>query len=365
MITRQAISQKYPVKPLGAVAEFLDNRRKPVKESDRIDGPYPYYGANGQQGNIDGYLFDEPLILLAEDGGFFDNPDRGIAYRISGKTWVNNHAHVLKPKAGMDFDFLCRVLENYDVMPYISGSTRAKLTKGQAEKIDIPVPPLEEQKRIAAILDTDRLNQLGQAIFHEMFGDPIANPNNWPIAKVGELTDCIVPGRDKPKSFTGDIPWITTSEIVHLGHTLDRHAKAALSHDEVREVRARIVPQNSVIMTCVGDLGKISIAGDAMVINQQLHSFQCGPDIDPTFLMYILSHRQGWMARMATQTTLPYMNKTICNSVPIFAPPIELQQSFSLRISFLAEVRSAMNAEADRFGHLVHSLQHRAFEGEL
>jgi hypothetical protein len=68
------------------VADFLDSRRRPVKEADRTPGPHPYYGANGQQGTIDAFLFDEPLILLAEDGGHFDEPERGIAYRISGKT---------------------------------------------------------------------------------------------------------------------------------------------------------------------------------------------------------------------------------------------------------------------------------------
>lgn len=203
MITRESIRGSFPVKQLGDVADFLDNRRRPVKESDRKSGEYPYYGANGQQGTIDGYIFDEPLILLAEDGGFFDNPDRGIAYRIAGKTWVNNHAHVLRPKNDVDLSYLCRVLENYNVEPFISGSTRAKLTKGQAEKIEIPLPPLEEQKRIAAILDQaddirrkrqhaiDRLNQLGQAIFHEMFGDPNNPPDTLDARPLGDVTICL------------------------------------------------------------------------------------------------------------------------------------------------------------------------------
>ena len=67
---------------LGEVVDFLDSRRKPVRESDRIPGPYPYYGANGQQGTINDFLFDEPLVLLAEDGGHFFEPSRGIAYRL-------------------------------------------------------------------------------------------------------------------------------------------------------------------------------------------------------------------------------------------------------------------------------------------
>ena len=160
MITRETVGGTFPVRPLGEVVEFLDSKRRPVKEADRKPGPFPYYGANGQQGTIDAYIFDEPLVLLAADGGFFDRPERGIAYRISGRTWVNNHAHVLRPRAGLDIAFLCRVLENYEVTPFISGTTRSKLTKGQAEKIEIPLPPLDEQRRIAAVLDqADELRQ--------------------------------------------------------------------------------------------------------------------------------------------------------------------------------------------------------------
>ena len=100
MISRNTIQRGFPIKLLGDVAEFLDSRRRPITASERIPGPYPYYGANGQQDSVADYIFDEPLILLAEDGGSFDQPDRGIAYVIKGKTWVNNHAHVLRPNQG-------------------------------------------------------------------------------------------------------------------------------------------------------------------------------------------------------------------------------------------------------------------------
>jgi type I restriction enzyme S subunit len=153
VISRDTVRFNSSAKRLGDVVEFLDARRRPVREDARKPGPFPYYGANGQQGAIDGYLFDEPLVLLAEDGGHFDEPQRGVAYRISGKTWVNNHAHVLRPRDFMDIGFLCRVLENYDLTPFITGTTRGKLTKAGAEDVLVPVPPLHEQRRIAAILD--------------------------------------------------------------------------------------------------------------------------------------------------------------------------------------------------------------------
>ncbi|WP_420002025.1 restriction endonuclease subunit S [Acinetobacter sp. LF10] len=226
MISRNSLGNIYPIKKLGDVADFLDSRRKPVKECDRIIGPYPYYGANGLQGWINDFLFDENLILLAEDGGHFDNPDRGVAYKISGKTWVNNHAHVIKPKEGVDLDYLCRVLENYDLTPWITGTTRGKLTKGGASEILIPLPPLSEQRRIASILDQadelrqkrqqaiEKLDQLLQATFIDMFGDPASNPKGWNLGKLG---DVIHSAKDGPHvspnySETG-IPFLSTRHV--------------------------------------------------------------------------------------------------------------------------------------------------------
>ena len=199
MITKETIQRGFPIKQLGEVAEFLDSRRRPITASHRIPGPYPYYGANGQQDSVADYIFDEPLVLLAEDGGRFDQPDRGIAYAIEGKTWVNNHAHVLRPRNGVQLRYLVRVLESYDVTPWITGSTRAKLTKAGAFKIQIPLPPLAEQKQIAEILDAAddlrakrreafvQLDALLQSTFLDMFGNPVTNPMGWEMRSLGDL----------------------------------------------------------------------------------------------------------------------------------------------------------------------------------
>jgi len=143
----------WEVKKLVEVADFLDNLRKPVTASDRVSGPYPYYGANGQQDSVGDYIFDDELVLLAEDGGYFGSKTRPVAYRVSGKCWINNHAHVLKNKNEVsDIDFLGYSLMFYDVTPYVTGSTRAKLNKSAAEKIKISLPSLKIQKQIVVKL---------------------------------------------------------------------------------------------------------------------------------------------------------------------------------------------------------------------
>lgn len=184
---------------LGDVCEILDSKRVPITASDRQSGPYPYYGANGIQDYVADYIFDDELVLLAEDGGNFGSKEKPIAYRVSGKCWVNNHAHVLKPKAGLDVDYLCYSLMFYDVTGLVNGATRQKLNQAEMRKMEIPLPPLDEQHRIAAVLDKvsgliakrreqlDKLDELVKARFVEMFGDNYTNPRNLPILKWNDV----------------------------------------------------------------------------------------------------------------------------------------------------------------------------------
>ena len=135
--------------------EILDSMRVPITASDREEGEYPYYGANGIQDHVSGYIFDDELVLLAEDGGNFGSKERPIAYRVSGKCWVNNHAHVLKPKAGLNVDYLCYSLMFYNVDGMVNGATRQKLTQAAMRKMQIPLRLMEEQAYIVDELDWD------------------------------------------------------------------------------------------------------------------------------------------------------------------------------------------------------------------
>lgn len=132
--------------------DILDSRRIPITASERRNGRYPYYGANGIQDYVADYIFDDELVLLAEDGGNFGSKTRPIAYRVSGKCWVNNHAHVLKPMANVDVDYLCYSLMFYDTEELVNGATRQKLTQAAMRKMLIPQRPITEQKKIVSEL---------------------------------------------------------------------------------------------------------------------------------------------------------------------------------------------------------------------
>ena len=141
-----ALPQDWEYAPLMDIVELHDSRRIPLNNRQRAErkGPYPYYGANGQVDSIDDYLFDGEYILLAEDGGYFDDPSRGVAYEASGRFWVNNHAHILSPKNGIPRRYLTYVLNSLDWMPFVGGSTRLKLTQEGMRKIRVPLAPPDE-----------------------------------------------------------------------------------------------------------------------------------------------------------------------------------------------------------------------------
>ena len=137
------IPEDWKLDLLGNVVEFLDEKRRPIKSSDRerITGVYPYYGASGVVDYVNDYLFDEELILLGEDGENILSRNLPLAFKVSGKIWVNNHAHVLRPHTGVNIDYLTAYLESLDYSQYNSGTAQPKLTKKTCAQIPVLLPP--------------------------------------------------------------------------------------------------------------------------------------------------------------------------------------------------------------------------------
>jgi type I restriction enzyme S subunit len=170
---------------LDEFADVLDHLRIPVNEEERSKNPgaTPYYGANGLQGFISGWLFDEQLILIAEDGGYFDEyATRPVAYKIAGKSWVNNHAHILRPKEAFDFDFVFYSLQHKNITPFIKGGTRAKLNQKELREIEIYSPKRKSSQRaISMVLGTidqaiektealiEKYQQIKAGLMHDLF----------------------------------------------------------------------------------------------------------------------------------------------------------------------------------------------------
>nr|WP_269671051.1 restriction endonuclease subunit S [Bacillus sp. PLB03] len=193
-------------------------------------------------------------------------------------------------------------------------------------------------------------------------------PNNWIQAPAGFLCDTIVPGRDKPKSFTGSIPWVTIPDLSG-NYVYESREGIGLSLEEIEEVKAKKIPVDSVIMSCVGRFGVSAIVGNEMVINQQLHAFLPSEMVLPEYLMYHIRFLTNHMKSIATSTTVAYLNKQNANSIPINLPPIEEQhvivKILNTLLGNMNEVQENLKSIDMEIGILKQSVLSKALRGEL
>ena len=331
---------------LGEVCEVLDSKRVPITAANRVSGQYPYYGANGVQDYVADYIFDDELVLLAEDGGNFGSKEKPIAYRVSGKCWVNNHAHVLKPKAVIDVDYLCYSLMFYDVSGLVNGATRQKLTQSDMRKMEIPLRTMVEQKKIVCRLNKltelislrkqqlAKLDELVKARYVEMFGDINVNNKKWMTYPLGELCTIVRGGSPRPieRYLGGTIPWIkigdaTTGENIYLNST-----KEYIIQEGVK--KSRMIKAGSLIFAnCGVSLGFARIITfDGCIHDGWLAMEDIDEKLDKIFLLYSLNQMTEYFRKTAPAGTQPNLNTNIMKIHRQIVPPMEMQKAF---ISFV------------------------------
>ena len=136
--------------------ENLDSKRKPVTKSVRTNGEYPYYGALGIVDYVEEYIFNEPLLLISEDGANLITRNTPIAFSVDGTTWVNNHAHILKFNSLITQKYIENYINQIDISKFVTGSAQPKLNQQNLNLIPIPIPPLEIQQSIVERIESER-----------------------------------------------------------------------------------------------------------------------------------------------------------------------------------------------------------------
>lgn len=336
--------------------EILDSMRVPITAKDRKEGPYPYYGANGIQDYVADYIFDDELVLLAEDGGNFGSKERPIAYRVSGKCWVNNHAHVLKPKKGVDVDYLCYSLMFYDAGGLVNGATRQKLTQATMRKMLIPKRNLAEQleivKKLKSIISIKSkredelriLDELIKARFVEMFGDPKLNPNGYPVHQLSEYIQFLTSGSRGWAEYCVDdgSEWFITIKNVKDCHITTDNMQPVNAPDNAEAKRTR-VQEGDLLISITADLGRTGvvtkeIADHGAYINQHLTCIRLNKSVlEPLYVAYFMESSAGKEQFISKNQSAVKagLNFNSINTLRLIVPPLTAQQEF---LQFVAQV---------------------------
>ena len=327
--------------------EILDSQRVPITASERKSGIYPYYGANGIQDYVEDYIFDDDLVLLAEDGGNFGSKDRPIAYRVSGKCWVNNHAHVLKPKANIDVDYLCYSLMFYDTTGLVNGATRQKLTQVAMRQMQIPFVDIDSQRDIVKELNfvtnlinkrkeqLEKLDELVKARFVELFGDPETNPNGWKQVTVGDVCSSIVRGpfgSALKKEFFVE-PSNSTYKVYEQKHAIQKSATIGtyyITEEKYQELKRFECLSGDILMSCSGTMGELYQLPEGCergIINQALCKFTLNDRILPicflTYMRQTIGNLETKGSGIKNIAAVSYVK-----AMPINLPPMSVQVEF-------------------------------------
>ena len=372
---------KWKMVKLEEVCEILDSMRVPVTASDRKSGIYPYYGANGVQGYVSEHIFDDELVLLAEDGGNFDSKTRPIAYRVSGKCWVNNHAHVLKAKPTIDVNYLCYSIMFYDVSKIISGTTRAKLNQAAMRKMTIPLPPLEAQNQITRTLDTAaqllairkqqlaELDKLIKSTFYDMFGDPIANEKKWEVKTLKEVCNKITDGTHySPDNFNvGPCKYITAKNIKKDGFDLSNltyitkeihrgiYSRCNPKFGDVLYIKDGVTTGIAQINTLYEEFSMLSSVA-LLKQNREIISSYYLREVLNNEIMYV-NIRRNMGGAAITRLTL---KKIQIIQIPV--PPLSLQTQFASIVTKIEEQKALVIKAIDETQYLFDSLMSEYFE---
>ena len=411
------LPEGWEIKKLENLADILDSQRKPINSKERekrIQGKpdsklFPYYGATGEVGKIDDYLFDEELVALGEDGVPFLDFNKDKAYMLYGKTWVNNHAHVLRAKKGItENKFLYYFLNQFDYRNYVNGGTRLKLTQANMRKIPVITPPLPEQQylsqKLTALLDEVAqtkqrleaipalLKQFRQSVLADAVSGRLTEewrsknihsadyldkklkdnrttifkekaklrnqvnifnkvniPEGWVEKPFFEL--CLLNrGFDLPTSqrTKGKYP------ILSAGGIIDYHNEFKVRGECVTVGRS-------------GSVGQVFYTPkDCWVLNTALYVKDFGISI-PKFVYYKLQAMN--LAQYSSSTAVPTLNRNEFMFVPVTIPPKEEQtqivQKVETYFALADEIETQVNAALENVNLLTQSILAKAFSGEL
>ncbi|MDY0181003.1 restriction endonuclease subunit S [Aliarcobacter skirrowii] len=302
---------------LGDIAEILNHVRVPLSAMERakMQGKFPYYGASGIIDYVDDYLFDGEYVLISEDGENLKSRKTPIAFKASGKFWVNNHAHIVQGKKPFLNDLIVYYFKNLDLNEYITGAVQPKLNKANLLEIPFYLPKSEEeQKAIAEVLSSlddkidllhrqnQTLESLAQTLFRQWFIEEAKE--EWeekPLSFFGDIICGKTPSKSNPQYFDGNIPFIKIPDM--HGNTFIFRTTDTLSDLGKESQKNKTLPPKSICVSCIATVGLVSMNIIESQTNQQINSIVPNKDIYRYFLYLFMKSSYELLHAMASGGT--------------------------------------------------------------
>ena len=289
----------------------------------------------------------------------------------------NQAVAIVRPTPEIERSYLRHWLESQDARSQMLGSTVtgtiSNLSLSQLGELRVPLPPLEEQRRIAAILDqaetlrTQRrtalalLDSLTQSLFLDMFGDPATNSRKWPVKRLKDLGQVITggtPPSSKEGMFDGPIPFITPGDLES-----EEPVRRSVTEAGAKEVN--VVRAGATLVCCIGaTIGKVGIAQKDSAFNQQLNAVVWGNHISDNYGYEVMRFFKPTIISWGASTTLPILKKSSFEQIEIPVPPVPLQELFTDRLKHISNLKGLHKSALLGFDNLFNALQSRAFAGE-
>ena len=321
----EGFTDPWEQRKLGDVATRHDNLRIPIAAKDRIPGDTPYYGANGIQDYVEGYTHEGEFVLVAEDGA--TDLDNYPVQLISGLSWVNNHAHVIKaiPDVAQN-RFIMHLIKSMDIASYLVGGTRSKLNAEVLMEIEIKLPSNSEQIHIGALLSTldslitlhqrkyDKLCTVKKSMLDKMFPKPgetepeirfegFTDP--WEQRKLGDVATIVgggTPSTNNDAYWDGDIDWYSPAELgeqVYADRSVRRITQAGYD-----SCSATLLPAGKTILfTSRAGIGNTAILRRSACTNQGFQSLVVNDDTDVYFVYSMTDRIKKFAEQKASGST--------------------------------------------------------------
>lgn len=400
MIDKNILPAHWEVKKLGEVVQVLDNLRKPINSAERqqrIAGKsqnelFPYFGATGQVGWIDSFLTEGEYVLIGEDGAPFLDIFKAKAYLVNGKTWVNNHAHILKEKDSISINkYILHYLNSINYREYVNGTTRLKLTKGSLVEIPFILPPLFEQKEIVDKIEElfselDKGKEQLETARQQLKVYRQAVLNSAVIGEANHTIDSVIDSLDQgwsPKCHnepsTNNDEWaVIKTTAVQNGHFIDNENKRLpenLVPREQHELKAgdllitRAGPRVRVGVCCMVKQTRPKLLNCDKVYRMRINKKAAIPEFielllnSPKYAREIEKMKTGISDSGLNLTQKAFLKIMI--PIPSIEEQIQVVQEIESRLSVCDKVEETINQSLQQAESLRQSILKQAFEGKL